>query len=79
MRNETQALLFEILEKIDQHDLAGIHVNYEKLGWNRPAKADNIAEEVSIAEEYKTAFDTALLLIDNGDHERAIIDAENSW
>ena len=63
LRKETQALLFEILEKIDQHDLAGIDVDYEKLGRNRQVEVDNIREEVTIVEEYKAAFDGMLLLI----------------
>ena len=79
LRKETQALLFDILEKIDQNDLAGIDVDYEKLGRNRQVETDNIREEAAIVEEYKCAFDTALLLISNGDVDQAIIDAENSW
>ena len=39
MRQEAQALLFTVLEEIDQHGLSGMDVNYEKLGrnsrWNR--------------------------------------------
>ena len=72
MRQETQALLFTILDEIDQHGLSGIDVDYEKLGRNRQVEVDNIREEVAIAEEYKAAFDTALLLISNGD-------VKNSW
>ena len=79
MRQETQALLFDVLEEIDQHGLAGIDVDYEKLGRNRQAEADNIAEEVNVVTEYKTAFDEGLALISSGAAEQAIIDAENSW
>ncbi|WP_405309131.1 hypothetical protein [Methanobrevibacter sp.] len=79
MRKETQALLFAVLEEIDQHGLAGIDVDYEKLGRNRQAEADNIAEEVNIVKEYKVAFDDGLALISSGAVEQAIIDAENNW
>ena len=79
MRKETQALLFTVLEEIDQHGLAGIDVDYEKLGRNRQAEADNIAEEVNVVTEYKTAFDEGLALISSGAAEQAILDAENSW
>ena len=79
MRGETQALLFAVLEEIDQHGLAGIDVNYEKLGRNREAEADNINEEVNIVKEYKVAFDEGLALISSGAAEQAILDAENSW
>ena len=79
MRQETQALLFAVLEEIDQHGLAGIDVDYEKLGLNRQAEADNIAEEVNIVKEYKVAFDEGLALISSGAAEQAILDAENSW
>ena len=79
IRQETQALLFAVLEEIDQHGLAGIDVDYEKLGRNRQAEADNIAEEVNVVTEYKTAFDEGLALISSGAAEQAIIDAENSW
>ena len=79
MRQETQALLFDVLEEIDQHGLAGIDVDYEKLGRNRQAEADNIAEEVNVVTEYKTAFDEGLALISCGAAEQAILDAENSW
>lgn len=79
MRQQTQALLFTILEEIDQHGLSGINVDYEKLGLNRQAEADNIAEEVNIVKEYKVAFDEGLALISSGAAEQAILDAENSW
>ena len=79
MRHETQALLFTVLQEIDQHGLAGIDIDYEKLGRNRQAEADNIAEEVNMVKEYKTAFDEGLALISSGIAEQAILDAENSW
>ena len=78
MRQETQALLFTILDEIDQHGLA-VDVDYEKLGRNRQAEADNIREEVNIMKEYKVAFDEGLALISSGAAEQAILDAENSW
>ena len=79
IRQETQALLFDVLQEIDQHGLAGIDVDYEKLGRNRQTEADNIAEEVNVVTEYKTAFDEGLALISCGAAEQAILDAENSW
>lgn len=79
MRQETQALLFSVLEEIDQHGLSGIDVDYEKLGRNREAEEDNIAEEVNIVKEYKVAFDEGLALISSGAAEQAILDAENCW
>ena len=79
MRQETQALLFEVLEEINKHGLSGIDIGYEKLGRNREAEADNIREEVNIVKEYKVAFDEGLALISSGAAERALIDAENSW
>ena len=79
MRHETQALLFTLLQQIDKHGLAGIDVDYEKLGRNRQIEADNIAEEVNIVKEYKTAFDEELALISSGAAEQALIDVENSW
>ncbi|WP_292609880.1 hypothetical protein [Methanobrevibacter sp. UBA188] len=79
MRQETQALLFTILDEIDQHGLAGIDIDYKKLGLNRQAEADNIREEVNIVKEYKVAFDEGLALISSGAAEQAILDAENCW
>ena len=79
MRQETQALLFEVLEEINKHGLSGIDIGYEKLGRNREAEADNIREEVNIVKEYKVAFDEGLALISSGAAEQAIIDAENNW
>ena len=79
MRHETQALLFTLLQQIDKHGLVGIDVDYEKLGRNRQIEADNIAEEVNIVKEYKTAFDEELALISSGAAEQALIDVENSW
>ncbi len=79
IRRETQALLFDVLQEIDQHGLAGIDVDYEKLGRNRQVEADNIVGEVNIVKEYKVAFDEGLMLIDSGIAEQAMIDAENSW
>ena len=72
-------LLFTVLEEIDQHCLAGIDVDYEKLGRNRQAEADNVAEEVKVVTEYKTAFDEGLALISSGAAEQVMIDMENSW
>ena len=79
LRKETQALLFDVLEKIDQHGLSGIDVDLEKLGRNRQAEADNIHEELNIVNEYKVAFDEGLALIYGGVVEQAILDAENCW
>ena len=79
MRQEAQALLFTILDEIDQHGLSGIDVNYQKLGQNRQAEEDNIREEVNIVKEYKLAFDEGLALISSGAAEQAILDAENNW
>ena len=79
MRQETQVALFEVLDEIDQHDLSGIDVDYEKLARNRQVEADNIREEVNIVNEYKLAFDEGLALIYSGAAEQALIDAENGW
>ena len=79
MRRETQALLFDVLKEIDQHGLAGIDVDYQKLGQNRQVEEDNISEEVNVVKEYKVAFDEGLALISSGAAEQAILDAENSW
>ena len=54
-------------------------MDYEKLGRNRQAEEDNIAEEVNIVKEYKVAFDEGLALISCGAAEQAILDVENSW
>ncbi len=79
MRQKTHALLFTVLEEIDQHGLAGIDMDYEKLGRNRQAEADNISEEANIVKEYKVAFDEGLTLISSGVAEKVMIDMENSW
>ena len=65
-------LLFTVLEEIDQHGLAGIDVNYEKLGQNRQMEADNIVEEANIVKEYKA-------LISSGAADQVMINMENSW
>ena len=72
-------LLFTVLEEIDQHGLAGIDVNYEKLGQNRQMEADNIVEEANIVKEYKVAFDEGLILISSGAADQVMINMENSW
>ena len=74
---ETQAEIFDVLEEIDQHGLAGIDVNYEKLSRNRQVEADNIHKEVNIVNEYKVAFDEGLVVLYDGETERAIIHAKN--
>ena len=79
LREETQALLFDVLEEIDKNDLSSIHVDYEKLGMNRQVEADNIAEEVNIVQEYKAGFDEALDMIYSGVAEELIISEENNW
>lgn len=79
MRNETQALLFGVLDEIAAHDLAGIDVDYERIGYRRQVEADGIAEEISLINEYKCAFDEALVLIASGEADKCIITQENSW
>ncbi|WP_296878247.1 hypothetical protein [uncultured Methanobrevibacter sp.] len=54
-------------------------MDYEKLGRNRQAEADNISEEANIVKEYKVAFDEGLTLISSGVAEKVMIDMENSW
>ena len=73
LREETQALLFDVLEEIDKNDLSSIHVDYEKLGMNRQVELNNISEEVNIVEEYKTGFDVALDMIYSGVAEDLLI------
>ena len=77
LRKETQALLFDVLNEIDQHGLSGIDVDYEKLGRNRHVEPDNIRNELNIVNKYRSAFDEGLALIYGGVAEQALMDAEN--
>ena len=77
LRRETQALFFELLDKIDENQLSAIDVSYEKFGRNRQIEEDYINEEVNIIREYKFGFDEALALIYDGTAERLLIDEEN--
>ena len=79
LRRETQALLFDVLDKLEQNDLSAIDVSYEKLGRNRQVEEDYINEEANIIREYKVGFDEALQLIYDGTAERILIEDENSW
>lgn len=73
LRKETQALLFEVLEKIEQNNLSAIDIDYYKLGKNRINEENTINEEVNIVEEYKIGFDEALDLIYSGVAEQILM------
>ena len=77
LRRETQALFFELLDKIDENQLTAIDVSYEKFGRNRQVEEDYINEEVNIIHEYKVGFDEALDMIYSGVAEQIIIAEEN--
>lgn len=79
LRRETQALFFELLNKIDENQLTAIDVSYEKFGRNRQVEEDYINEEVNIIQEYKLGFDEALQLIYDGTAERLLVDEGNNW
>ena len=77
LRRETQAMFFELLDKIDENQLTAIDVSYEKFGRNRQVEEDYINEEVNIIHEYKVGFDEALDMIYSGVAEQIIIAEEN--
>ena len=79
LRRETQALFFELLDKIDENQLSAIDVSYEKFGRNRQIEEDYINEEVNIIQEYKLGFDEALALIYDGTAEKILIQDECNW
>ena len=73
LRKEAQALLFEVLEKIEQNNLSTIDIDYYKLGKNRINEENTINEEAYIVEEYKIGFDEALDLIYSGVAEQLLM------
>lgn len=73
LRKEAQALLFNVLERIEQNSLSAIDIDYYKLGKNRINEENTINEEVNIVEEYKIGFDEALDLIYSGVAEQILI------
>ena len=77
LRRETQALFFELLDKIDENQLTAIEVSYEKFGRNRQLEEDYINDELNVIKEYKLGFDEALTLICDGTAERLLVDEEN--
>ena len=79
MRKDTQALLFEMLEQIDEDGLSTIDVSAEELGRNREADLNHITEEIYLIEEYKAGFDEALHMIYTGVAEELLISEENNW
>lgn len=79
LRRETQAMFFELLDRIDENQLSAIDVNYEMFGRNRQVEEDYINEEVNIIREYKVGFDEALALIYDGTAEKILIQDECNW
>lgn len=79
LRNETQALLFDVLEELDKNGLSAIDVSYEELGRNREAELNNIHAELNIIKEYKVGFNEALDMIYSGVAEELLISEENNW
>ena len=73
LRKEAQALLFNVLERIEQNSLSAIDIDYYKLGKNRINEENTINEEVNIVEEYKIGFDEALDLIYSGVAEQILM------
>lgn len=78
LRKEAQALLFDVLEKIELNSLSAIDIDYHKLGKNRINEENTIKEELNIVEEYKIGFDEALDLIYSGVAEQILISEENN-
>ena len=79
LREEIQVKYFSIYEELLSEDLIegeldagiwGITREYEKETWD---------SEIRLMSDIKTNFDIAINMIESGEAERSIIEAENSW
>lgn len=76
LREDIQADYFELLEKIDERELATIDVKYEKWNEVRTYENTNWNEEVELISQFKYYFDDLLMQLNDGTMEQRIIEEE---
>ena len=77
LREEIQAKYFSIYEDLIKEDLIEGELDANIWGINREHENETWASELKLIDEIKVNFDIAINMIESGEAEQAIIDAEN--
>ena len=79
LREEIQSKYFSIYEELLAEDLIEGELDASIWGNTREHENETWDSEVRLMSDIKTNFDIALYMIESGEAEQAIIDAENSY
>ena len=79
LREEIQSKYFSIYEELLAEDLIEGELDASIWGNTREHENETWDSEVRLMSDIKTNFDIALNMIESGEAEQAIIDAENSY
>lgn len=77
LREEIQVKYFSIYEELLKEDLIEGELDASIWGITREHEVDTWNSELRLLSDIKTNFDIAINMIESGDAEQAIIDAEN--
>ena len=79
LREEIQVKYFSIYEELLTEDLIEGELDAGIWGITREHEEEIWDSEIRLMSDIKTNFDIAINMIESGEAERSIIEAENSW
>ncbi len=79
LREEIQVKYFSIYEELLAEDLIEGELDAGIWGITREHEEEIWDSEIRLMSDIKTNFDIAINMIESGEAERSIIEAENSW
>ena len=77
LREEIQVKYFSIYEELVKEELIEGELDASKWGITRDHENETWASELRLMSDIKTNFDIAISMIESGEAEQSIIDAEN--
>lgn len=77
LRDEIQAKYFSIYDQLVNDDLIEGELDASLWGFNRENENETWAAELKLIDEIKINFDIAIGMIESGEAEKSIIEAEN--
>lgn len=79
LRKEIQVKYFSIYEELVKEDLIEGELDVSIWGITRDYENETWASELRLMSDIKTNFDIAIKMIESGEAEQSIIDAENNF
>ena len=79
LREEIQEKYFSVYEELVIEELIEGELDASIWGITRSHENETWGAELRLMSDIKTNFDIAINMIESGEAEQAIIDAENSW